>query len=118
MNKNRRRLDIVREMLSIASVRVRKTRIMYQANLNYNTLEKYLTGLLESGLVKCDGDSCYSITSKGELFLQMYDDYLERCRHIREEIDETARERLLLESICFKDKSNNNLTLIKKDVFV
>ena len=118
MNKNRRRLDIVREMLSIASVRVRKTRIMYQANLNYNTLEKYLTGLLESDLVECDGDSCYLTTSKGELFLQMYDDYLERCRHIREEIDETARERLLLESICFKDKNSNNLKMIKKDVFV
>lgn len=116
MNKNRRRLDIVREMLSIASVRVRKTKIMYMANLNYSTLEKYLKGLLESGLVECDGDSHYLITSKGELFLQMYNDYLKRCKQVRREIDETARDRLLLESICFKEKISNKLTMIKNDV--
>ena len=43
MNKNRRRLDIVREVLSIASVKVRKTRIMYGANLSFVQLEKYLS---------------------------------------------------------------------------
>jgi predicted transcriptional regulator len=114
MNKNRRRLDIMRDMLSVMSVRVRKTKVMYQANLNYNMLEKYLRGLLESGLVECDGDSYYLITSRGKLFLQEYNDYLERYRQIREEIDETARHRLMLESICFNDKSTDKLTAIKE----
>jgi predicted transcriptional regulator len=98
------------------SVRVRKTKIMYHANLNYNVLEKYLRGLLEGGLVECDGDSYYLITGKGKLFLQMYNDYLERCRRIMEEVDGTARDRLLLESMCFNDKSSDKLTAIKKAV--
>ena len=46
MNKNRRSLDIVREVLSIVSVRVRKTKIMYRANLSFVQVEKYLTVLL------------------------------------------------------------------------
>ena len=114
MNKNRRRIDIVRDMLSIMSVRVRKTRIMYQANLNYSLLEKYLKDLLESGLAECDGDSHYLITVKGKEFLQMYDDYVERCSRIRKEADKTARDKLLLEGMCFNGGSNGTQTAIRR----
>jgi predicted transcriptional regulator len=100
------------------SVRVRKTKIMYQANLNYNLLEKYLKGLLESGLVECDVDSYYLITSKGKEFLQMYNDYLERCRRIGEEINVTVKDRLLLESMCFNDECSSKRTAIRTDVLV
>jgi predicted transcriptional regulator len=114
MNRNRRRLDVVRDMLSVMLVRVRKTRVMYQANLNYSMLERYLKDLLESGLVKCDGDSYYLITRKGKLFLQKYNDYLERYRQTREKIDETERHRLMLESLCFNGKSIGKLAAIKE----
>jgi len=103
-NKNRRRLDIVRDMLSAASVRVRKTRVMYQANLNHRQVEKYLKILLESGLVELDDDSLYLITGKGKEFLQMYVDYIDRQRKIREEIDGAENDRLLLEDICFNNE--------------
>ena len=43
VNKNRCSLDIAREVLSIVSVKVRKTRIMYGANLSFVQLEKYLS---------------------------------------------------------------------------
>ena len=46
-NKNRRRLEIVRDLLSAASEKTRKTRIMYQANLSFRQNEKYLNSLLE-----------------------------------------------------------------------
>jgi predicted transcriptional regulator len=117
-SKNRRRLDIVRDMLSIASVKVRKTRIMYQANLNYAQVEKYLGGLLEGGLVECDGDSHYLITPKGKEFLQMYADYLERCGRIREEVKGTTKDKLLLESICFNYEYNSKRTAIRKEILV
>jgi len=117
-NKNRRRLDIVRDMLSAASVRVKKTRVMYQANLSYGQVEKYLKGLLESGLVECDDDSCYLITGKGKEFLQMYADYLERCSRIGEEINGARKDRLLLENMCFSNDCNSKRITSKKEVLV
>jgi predicted transcriptional regulator len=115
-NKNRGSLDIVRDILSIASVKVRKTKIMYQANMSYVQLEKYLKVLLDGGLVECDGDSCYLITQKGREFLQTYANYVERCKRIRKEVDGTARDRQLLEGMCFNGKSNGAQTAIRKNV--
>ena len=106
MNKNRRRIDIVRDMLSIMSVRVRKTRIMYQANLNYTLLEKYLKDLLESGLVAYDEDSYYLITKKGLEFLRFYDEYTKRCGLIEEQVDRSVRDRLLLERMCYSRETD------------
>ena len=97
---NRQSLDIVQDMLSVASVRVRKTRIMYQANLSYVQVEKYLRHLLENGLVDHDGDFFYIITRKGLDFLRLYREYVERCRLIKEQLDKTTVDRLLLESMC------------------
>lgn len=116
MNRNRDRLDIVRDMLAIASSKVRKTRIMYQANMNYVQVEKYLKTLLEEGLLERDGGSCYLITRKGKEFLRVYADYLERCRRLNEEVNGTVKHRLLLESMCFNAKGETNRTEIGKDV--
>jgi predicted transcriptional regulator len=106
MNKNRRGLDIVREVLSIVSVRVRKTKIMYGANLSFVQVEKYLTVLLGSGLLKHDGDSGYLITERGMEFLQLYEDHLERSTRLREEVERNMRDRLRLENMCFSNKSD------------
>ena len=97
---NRCSLDIVRDMLSVASVKARKTRIMYQANLSFVQLEKYLHDLLEKGLLNYDGDSCYAITKKGLEFLRLYDEYVDRCKVIKQQVDQSARNRLLLEHMC------------------
>ena len=56
-------------MLSIASVRSRKTKIMYGANLSFHQVEKYLSVLLRSGLLEHDVDSGYLITGVGREFL-------------------------------------------------
>jgi DNA-binding PadR family transcriptional regulator len=87
---------------------------MYQANLSYVQTEKYLKGLLESGLVECDGDSCYLITQKGREFLQAYANYLERCSRIRKEADGTVRDRQLLEDICLSGRSNGAQTAVRR----
>lgn len=117
-NKNRGRLEIVRDMLSAASEKTKKTRIMYQASLSYRLLEKYLKSLLESGLVECVDDSFYLITWKGKEFLQSYDDYLERCRRLGEEISGVRKDRLLLENMCFNDESNSKQMAKEKEVLV
>jgi len=105
-NKNRGKLDIVREILSITSVKVRKTRIMYQANLSFVQVERYLQSLLESGLVEFFDDSFYLITPKGKEFLQMYTEYLTRVRRLGEEAIETEKSRLQLESMCVNNKKH------------
>jgi len=107
-NKNRGRLEIVKDVLSIAVAKVRKTRIMYQANLSYTQLEKYLGLLLERGMVECDDDSCYFITWKGKEFLQIYSEYLERVKKIGDEVNGAQKDKLLLENMCFNDECNSN----------
>ena len=88
-------------MLAIASTKVNKTRIMYQANLSFLQVEKYLKSLLGSGLMEFDGDSLYVITRKGKAFLHMYTSFVERCEQLKEETDTTAKDRLRLENMCF-----------------
>ena len=117
-NKNRGRLEIVRDMLCAASEKNKKTRIMYQASLSYRLLEKYLKSLLESGLVECVDDSFYLITWKGKEFLQSYDDYLERCRRLGEEISGVRKDMLLLENMCFNNEADSKQMAKEKEVLV
>ena len=99
--KYRYKLEIVRDMLLAASEEIKKTRIMYRANLSRQLLEKYLKNLLEGDLIKYNDGSGYLITDKGKDFLQRYNDYLERCRRICEDIEGADKNRLLLEDMCF-----------------
>ena len=106
MNKNRCGLDIVREVLSIASVKVRKTKIMYGANLNFLQVEKYLNALVGNGLLKCDGYYGYLTTGTGLEFLQLYEDYLKQSTRLKAEVEKNAKDRLRLENMCFNNKSD------------
>jgi predicted transcriptional regulator len=99
-NKNRNSLDIVREVLSIALIKVCKTRIMYGANLSFLQLEKYLRALLGSSLLSFDGDSGYLTTESGKDFLGLYEDYLKRSTHLKGEVEKHAKDRQHLENLC------------------
>ena len=114
-NKNRHNLDIVREVLSIALAKVRKTKIMYGANLSFIQLEKYLSLLMGSGLLKHDSDSGYLTTGTGMEFLSLYENYIKRSTRLMEEVERNTRDRLLLESMCFGNKNETNQTEIRKD---
>jgi len=100
VNKNRCSLDIVHEMLSIASVKVRKTKIMYGANLSFLQLEKYLSALLGSGLLAHDEEFGYLVTRTGVEFLQLYEDYLERSMRLKSEVERNTKDRQHLENMC------------------
>ena len=97
--RNRGRLDIIRDVLSVALVEVRKTRIMYQANLSFDQLENYLKLLLAGGLLEREGNSMYLTTSKGQEYLQAYVKYLARCERVSQEIEQVVAERQALEGI-------------------
>lgn len=67
--KRRTKFDIVIAILDEASGDATKTKIVYNANLNFNLATKYLDFLLEKGLVRTDG-SHYEITVEGKTFLE------------------------------------------------
>jgi predicted transcriptional regulator len=101
--KNRPGLEIARDLLSAAAEKTKKTRMMYSARLSHRLMKKYLKSLLVNGLVEPVDDSSYLITRKGKIFLQMYEDYVERCRRIGEEIRGVRNDRVLLENMCFSN---------------
>lgn len=99
-NKNRTSLDIVREVLSIALVKVCKTRIMYGANLSFLQLEKYLRMLLGNALLSFDGESGYLTTTSGKEFLALYENYLKHSTDLRGEVERNTKDRQHLENMC------------------
>jgi predicted transcriptional regulator len=115
---NRSHLDIVRDILSAASVESRKTRIMYQANLSYMQVTKYLHDLLERDLLNHDGMSFYSITKKGLQFLKLYDEHVERCKRLEEQVDQLSRERVLLDRMCSDHNSDCDARNTQKDTLL
>jgi len=115
--KYRYSLEIVKDMLLTATVKVKKTRIMYQANLSYRLMEKYLNSLIDSGLLNYDEGSFYLITGKGKDFLQMYEDYLERCKKVDAEITGAQKDVLLLENMCLGNEVNSKRMSNRKNTF-
>jgi len=73
---NRTRVEILANILQVASNRTLKTHIMYRANLSHRQLEKYLSfletkGMLEQ-LLDVDGVMKFHVTQKGIDFLKDY----------------------------------------------
>ena len=108
MGKYRSRLQIVADMLSVVSGNddTRKTRIMYFANLSWDLLNRYLSDLVEAGLLSFDssGSGCYVLTSKGRLFLYRFSEYCERCEKVEEHLNDLDKEKKNLENMCFNAK--------------
>lgn len=101
MNRYRDRLQIVADILSIVSNRAKKTRIMYQANLSYRLLCRYLDDVVDADLVKPEDDDCYVLTAKGVEFLGRHEKYARRCRSLEEHTNEVNNEKIVLEKMCF-----------------
>lgn len=97
MAKYRNRLQIIAEILEIVRDGARKTHIMYQANLSYKLLIKYLDVVLECGLVRMDGNEGYVVAPKGERFLQKFYLYLKRRDRVHKQLRAVDEEKALLE---------------------
>jgi predicted transcriptional regulator len=69
MDIRRDKLEIIRNILLICSKKdANKTKIVYQANLNFKTAGVYLDWLLNHEMVKKE-NSTYQITTKGNELL-------------------------------------------------
>jgi predicted transcriptional regulator len=95
-------LDIIADILSVAiKGGAKKTQIMYQANLSYMLLKKYLNDVLEASLLRFDNDSgCYFLTPKGKRFLIVYREYTRRNRHVERQINNLQDKRRRLKQLC------------------
>lgn len=68
----RNNLEIAAEIVSICKDGAKKTWIVYGANLNFRTINRYLDWLLGSGFLQKDG-GMYTTTPEGEDFLDEYE---------------------------------------------
>jgi predicted transcriptional regulator len=97
----RRKLDIIADMLSVASEGAKKTRIMYGANLSYKLLTKYLVEVRKAYLVSFERRKrCYVLTSKGKQFLELYKEYSRRNRYVEKRLNDANGKKKVLESLC------------------
>jgi len=116
MSKYRDRLQIIANILSIASRRAKKTQIMYQANLSYKLLCRYLSDVLEAGLVSFENEECYVLTAKGKQFLNRHEEYSKRCKSLEEHLNHVNVEKVALEKMFFyAGRLGNNLNRLDKN---
>jgi len=98
LNRYRGRLQIIRDVLLVlvSEDGSKKTHIMYGANLSYRLVTQYLDDALKAGLLKFDGKSIYTITSRGEDFLKFYETYENNRKELESYLEdlENGRETL------------------------
>lgn len=106
MSKYRSRLQIIADILLVASKGAKKTQIMYQANLSYKLLSRYLTEVMKAGLVSFKSEDCYGLTNKGQEFLDRFGEYSKRCKHLEEYLNDVNNEKMILKQMTSSDSSN------------
>ena len=99
MVKYRGRLEIIVDVLNVATRGAKKTKIMYVANLSYRLLEKYLEETVGLGFM-CFNNNCYEVTERGRTFLEKYNDFSSRYQKVDSEFQRMLFERETLEKLC------------------
>lgn len=112
MGRYRDRLQIIADILYIAGKGgkgAKKTQIMYQANLSYRLLCRYLGEVLDADLVSFENGKCYVLTDRGKKFLSRHEEYSKRCKSLQKHLDHVNNEKTALKRMCFNlAKVNNN----------
>lgn len=98
MARYRSRLEIIADILSVVSGGAKKTKIMYQANLSYKLLTRYLKDVIDMGLVKTKSGNTYELTEKGSDFLREFKGYYERRVEVEEHLNDVQDEKVMLEN--------------------
>jgi len=99
MGKYRGRLQIIADILSVVRDGAKKTHVMYQANLSYTLLSRYLNEVLESGLVSRDNEDRYRLTRRGKNFLDRFNEYSKRCEQVEQQLNNVNDEKTVLENL-------------------
>ena len=69
--ERRGKLEIIADILLVAMKGAKKTEMVYKAKINFRRIEKYLSYLVENGLIEHTNGK-YKTTEKGKEFLRDY----------------------------------------------
>jgi predicted transcriptional regulator len=72
---NRGKIEIMADVVYLSTSGIKKTHIMYKANLSYDQINRYLRELLKLTFIEIaidEGTVIYRATEKGRLFLHHY----------------------------------------------
>ena len=101
MRNYRDSFDIIADILKIVKKNPKKTQIMYQANLSYKVLQKYLNNIINSALINFQEDNrCYTLTAKGQTFLDNYSDYFKSNKSIEKQLNDLLTRKNVLKKLC------------------
>jgi predicted transcriptional regulator len=97
----RDRLDIIADILNVASQDPKKTQIMYQANLSYKVLQRYLTEIIEASLIMYENNNQrYKLTFKGHEYLDAYKEYARCSKNMEKHLNDFSIKKQVLENLC------------------
>ena len=101
MGNYRDRFDIIADILNITRGTAKKTKIMYQANLSYKVLQRYLNEIIEESLVKFENrEQCYKLTYKGQEYLDAYKEYSRCNKSMERHFNDFSSKKKVLENLC------------------
>lgn len=94
-------LEIIADILHVVSRNAKKTQIMYQANLSYKVLQRYLAKIVGASLINFEDEKqCYVLTAKGQEFLDAYKEYSKTNRHLEKQLNDIHIKKRILEELC------------------
>jgi predicted transcriptional regulator len=97
----RGKLDIIADILRVVSQNAKKTQIMYQANLSYKVLKRYLRNVTAYSLISFETEEqCYVLTAKGREFLKAYEKYSSKSKSLQKRLNEINGELKVLEELA------------------
>jgi predicted transcriptional regulator len=74
---------------------------MYQANLSYRVLQKYLAEITGASLISFEDERrCYILTAKGREFLDAYQEYFKTNIQVEKRVDDVRTKKKVLEELC------------------
>ncbi len=101
MRTYRDKFDIIADVLNVACKNARKTQIMYQANLSFSVMQKYLSEIAKASLVRYEVESqSFLLTPKGREFLEAYKAYSKTFQYAEKRLNEVAAKKKILENLC------------------
>jgi len=97
----RDRIDIIADILNVASRNAKKTQIMYQANLSFKVLQKYLNEIIAASLMAFENNHrYYKLTFKGRQYLDAYKEYARCSKTVEKRLNDFSTKRKVLENLC------------------